>query len=128
MARRAASSWPGYMRELLQLWNQLDLGDDFKVGNFSHDDVEALSGQIEDSLTKIQDLEGQLANAIAERERVIRELEKLGVQFRLAIALKYGLQSKEVQLVPKVAAAPKGRSRKKEKTDSENADKKAPEE
>jgi hypothetical protein len=117
MARRAASSWPGYMQELLQLWDELDLGADFKVGNFSRADVEELHQKIEEALERIRELEDALGIAITDRENVIRELEKFGVQFRLAVALQYGLQSEQVKRIPKVAAPPKGTRRKKEKTD-----------
>ena len=114
MARRAAGSWPEYIRELLNIWDVLQLGPDFTVGNFTRADLEELQQNIEDALRKIAELERALGFAISERESVIRDLEKFGVQFRLAVALKYGLQSPEVRMVPTVAAPPKGKRRKKE--------------
>jgi hypothetical protein len=113
MARRAAGSWPEYIRELLNIWDVLELGPDFKVGDFTRADLEELQKSIEDALRKIAELERALGFAITERETVIRDLEKFGVQFRLAVALKYGLQSPEVRMVPTVAAPPKGKRRKK---------------
>ena len=114
MARRAAKSWPSYMRELLELWDELELGPDFKVGNFTRRDVEELQKKIESALQAIQELEQALGIAINDRELVIRDLEKFAVQFRLAVALQYGLQSPEVRRIPKVAAPPKGTRRKKQ--------------
>jgi hypothetical protein len=122
MARRAAGSWPEYIRELLNLWDVLDLGADFKVGNFTRADLEELQRNIEDALRKIAELERALGFAITERETVIRDLEKFGVQFRLAVALKYGLQSPEVRMVPTVAAPPKGTRRKKAEEETEDTE------
>jgi len=104
MPKNSLDKFVPYLNDVLALWDEL--GADFRVGKMTRAQVQKLRDDFEAVLTRMDQLQAQLGQAMGVRDNLITDdetgIEAFAVKFRAAVVAEFGSRSPQAQRVPRL--------------------------